>query len=39
VATYLLAPVWAPLLAGLATLRLAARLGWVNWPAPEARIT
>ena len=25
--TYLLAPVWAPLLAGFATLRLAARLG------------
>ena len=31
VAVYLLAPVWAPLLAGFATLRLAARLGWVDW--------
>ena len=30
VVTYLLAPVWAPLLAGFATLRLAARLGWVD---------
>jgi hypothetical protein len=27
VAAYLLAPVWAPLLCGFATLRLAARLG------------
>jgi len=38
VATYLLAPVWAPLLAGFATLHLAARRGWVNRPAPEAQI-
>jgi hypothetical protein len=30
VATYILAPVWAPLLSGLATRRLAARLGWVD---------
>jgi hypothetical protein len=28
VATYLLAPAWAPLLASFATLRLAARFGW-----------
>ena len=27
-AAYILAPAWAPLLAGFATLRLAARLGW-----------
>jgi hypothetical protein len=31
VAAYILAPVWAPLLSGFATLRLAARLGWVDW--------
>ena len=31
VAIYLLAPVWTPLLAGFATLRLAARLGWGDW--------
>lgn len=30
VATYLLGPVWAPLLAGSAVLRLAARLGWAE---------
>jgi hypothetical protein len=30
VAAYILAPVWAPLLSGFATLRLAARLGWVD---------
>jgi hypothetical protein len=28
VTAYLLGPVWAPLLAGFAVLRLAARLGW-----------
>jgi hypothetical protein len=32
VVAYLLAPVWAPLLAGFAILRLAARLDWVDWP-------
>jgi hypothetical protein len=31
VAAYLMAPMWAPLLAGFATLRLAARLGWIDW--------
>jgi hypothetical protein len=31
VVAYLLAPVWATLLAGFITLRLAARLGWVDW--------
>jgi hypothetical protein len=31
VAAYILAPAWAPLLSGFATLRLAARLGWVDW--------
>jgi hypothetical protein len=31
VTAYLAAPVWAPLLAGYATLRLGARLGWVDW--------
>jgi|RhiMetdeSRZDD1v2_1073273.scaffolds.fasta_scaffold712288_1 hypothetical protein len=31
VVAYLLAPVWAPLLAGFITVRLAARLGWVDW--------
>jgi hypothetical protein len=30
VAAYLMAPLWAPLLAGFATLRLAARLGWTD---------
>jgi hypothetical protein len=30
VAAYLLSLVWAPLLAGVVTLRLAARLGW-DW--------
>jgi hypothetical protein len=29
-AAYILAPVWAPLLSGFATLRLAARLGGVD---------
>jgi hypothetical protein len=32
VLAYLLAPLWAPLLAGVATLRLAARLDWLDWP-------
>jgi hypothetical protein len=27
---YILTPVWAPLLVGFATLRLAARLGWAD---------
>jgi hypothetical protein len=31
VAAYILSPVWAPLLAGFATLRLASRFGWVDW--------
>ena len=31
VAGYLSAPVWAPLLSGFMTLRLAAHLGWVDW--------
>jgi hypothetical protein len=30
VGAYILAPVWAPLLSGFASLRLAARLGWVD---------
>jgi hypothetical protein len=30
VGAYMLAPVWAPLLSGFATLHLAARLGWVD---------
>lgn len=31
VAAYILAPVWAALLCGFAALRLAVRLGWVDW--------
>jgi hypothetical protein len=31
VAVYILAPLWAPLLTGFTVLRLAARLGWVDW--------
>jgi hypothetical protein len=31
IGAYLLAPVWAPLLSGFATLRLLARLGWADW--------
>jgi hypothetical protein len=30
VAAYLLGPIWAPLLAGFAVLRLAQRLGWIE---------
>ncbi|MFZ1102351.1 MAG: hypothetical protein WAN86_05815 [Hyphomicrobiaceae bacterium] len=30
VVAYLLGPVWAPLLAGFAVVRLAARLGWAE---------
>jgi hypothetical protein len=32
VTTYLLGPVWAPLLTGFAILRLAARFGWAERP-------